>query len=60
MDNLFHKLAKFLNGMHWFIGITTLPESAGPKEERSFVLMWLGVVVFGLAFLGVFLYWLLK
>ena len=53
---LFHQLARFFNGLHWAIGMTTLPETATPKEERSFVLMWLGIVVFVIVFFVVFIY----
>ena len=55
---IFHRLAKVLNGLHWFIGITTLPGKATPREERTFVLMWLGIVVFVIVFFTVFIYWL--
>jgi hypothetical protein len=43
---IFHTLAKAFNGLHWMVGITTLPETASAREERSFVLMWLGIIVF--------------
>jgi hypothetical protein len=46
VDWIFHTIARALNGLHWAIGITTLPETASPREERSFVLMWLGIIVF--------------
>jgi hypothetical protein len=52
----FHKLAKFFNGMHWAIGITTLPRTATSRDERSFVLMWLGIIVFMIVFFTAFLY----
>jgi hypothetical protein len=47
---IFHTLAKAFNGLHWMMGITTLPETASPREERSFVLMWLGIIVFVVLF----------
>jgi hypothetical protein len=59
LELFFHKLAKFFNGLHWAIGITTLPANATPREERSFVLMWLGIIVFLTVFFGAFVYWLL-
>ena len=59
MASLFHNLAKFFNGLHWLIGITTLPAEASPREERSFVLMWLGIIIFTVVFLVLFFYWLL-
>ncbi len=46
VELLFHTLAKVFNGLHWMVGITTLPENASPREERSFVLMWLGILGF--------------
>ncbi len=52
----FHQLARFFNGLHWAIGMTTLPETATPREERSFVLMWLGIVIFVILFFAVFIY----
>jgi len=45
MQTIFHKLAKALNGLHWFLGITALPQHATRREERSFVLMWLAIFV---------------
>jgi len=41
-----HALAKLFIGIHWAIGITTLPADASPQQERVFVLMWLGIVAF--------------
>lgn len=58
IEKLFHKLAKAFNGMHWLIGITTLPANATPREERSFVLMWLGIIGFIIVFFALFIYWL--
>ena len=49
-EQIFHKLAKIFNGLHWAIGITTLPATATSREERSFVLMWLGIIVFMIVF----------
>ena len=46
VERIFHALAKVFNGLHWMAGITTLPENARPREERSFVLMWLGIIAF--------------
>ena len=53
---VFHKLARLFNGLHWMIGITTLPPTATPREERSFVLMWIGIVVFIIGFFAIFFY----
>ena len=58
MTKVFHKLAKVFNGLHWLIGITTLPEDASAHDERMFVLMWLGIIIFTVVFLGLFFYWL--
>lgn len=55
-EKMFHRLAKIFNGLHWAIGITTLPATATSREERSFVLMWLGIIVFMIVFFTVFIY----
>jgi hypothetical protein len=55
-QKIFHKLAKVFNALHWGVGITTLPTTATPREERSFVLMWLGIIVFMVVFFAVFIY----
>jgi hypothetical protein len=55
-EKIFHKLAQIFNGLHWAIGITTLPNTATAREERSFVLMWLGIIVFMIVFFAVFIY----
>ena len=57
-QKIFHELAKIFNGLHWAIGMTTLPNTASPREERSFVLMWLGIIVFMILFLAGFVYFL--
>lgn len=56
LDRVFHQLAKPFNGLHWLIGITTLPQNASTREERSFVLMWLGIIVFLIVFFAVMIY----
>jgi len=55
-EKIFHKLAKVFNALHWGIGITTLPTKATSREERSFVLMWLGIILFMIVFFAVFIY----
>jgi hypothetical protein len=55
-EKIFHRLAKIFNGLHWGVGITTLPTTATPREERSFVLMWLGIIVFTIVFFAVMVY----
>lgn len=55
-ETIFHNLARLFNGFHWAVGITTLPATASPREERSFVLMWLGIIVFMIVFFVVFIY----
>lgn len=55
-DKIFHELARVFNGLHWGIGITTLPVTATAREERSFVLMWLGIIVFVIVFFVVMIY----
>jgi hypothetical protein len=56
LNKFFHILAKGFNGLHWAIGITTLPENANASQERSFVLMWLGLIVFIIVVFVVMLY----
>ena len=56
VEKIFHKLAKIFNGLHWAIGITTLPATATSREERSFVLMWLGIIVFMIVFFALLFY----
>ncbi len=53
---MIHALAKLFVGIHWAVGMTTLPADASPKQERSFVLMWLGIVAFIGVWLAVLLY----
>jgi hypothetical protein len=55
-EKIFHELARVFNGLHWVIGITTLPATATSREERSFVLMWLGIIVFVIVFFTVMIY----
>ncbi len=55
-EKLFHQLARVFNGLHWGIGITTLPENATAREEQSFVLMWLGIIVFIVLVFAIMLY----
>ena len=45
-DWIIHKVAKGLREFHWMIGITTLESDATPRQERSFVLMWIGLIIF--------------
>lgn len=47
-------LAKFFRGVHLIFGVSAPPEG---QNERSFVLIWLGVLAFFVA-LGVFLTYL--
>lgn len=41
-------LARFFSGVHQAFGITNLPANATPAEERNFVLMWIGIILFSL------------
>lgn len=59
-ERIFHNLAKFFNGVHWTVGITTLPSTATPRDERSFVLMWVGIIVFLIVFFVLMIYLLGK
>lgn len=56
LERILHKLARFFNGIHWAMGITILPTTATSREERSFVLMWLGIIVFMIVFFTAFIY----
>ncbi len=47
---IFQTLARFFNGFHWAVGMTALPDTASPREVRSFVFMWLGIIVFMIVF----------
>jgi hypothetical protein len=58
MDRAVNQLAKFFNGIHWAAGITPLPATATQRDKRSFVLMWLGIIVFMLVFFAAFVYFL--
>lgn len=56
LEKIIHKLARFFNGIHWAMGITILPPTATAREERSFVLMWVGIIVFMIVFFTIFIY----
>lgn len=58
LEWIFHFLAKTLAAIHWGIGMTTLPPDAGPPEERSFVLMWLGIIVAVIGCLAILVYFI--
>lgn len=53
---MIHALAKLFIGIHMAVGITTLPENASRQQERSFVLMQLGIVAFIGIWFAVLLY----
>ena len=55
-ERFFRKVASFFNSLHWGIGITTLPTTATPREERAFALMWLGIIAFVIVFIVVLVY----
>jgi hypothetical protein len=55
---MIHALARIIRSVHWAIGITTLPADATPKQELSFVLMWVGIVVLVFVWLAVLVYFL--
>ena len=57
-EKIIHKLAKVFNALHWGAGITTLPATATKREERSFVFMWLGIIIFMIVFFVGFFYFL--
>jgi hypothetical protein len=45
-------LARFFRNLHRAIGITDLPPEATPEQERNFALMWIGIIVFVMAWAG--------
>ena len=56
LERIIHNLATFFNGIHWAMGMTALPGTATPREERSFVLMWIGIIAFMMVFFTGFIY----
>ena len=48
-------LAKFFRGMHLIFGVSAPPEG---QNERTFVLIWLGILVFLVAFGAALTYFL--
>jgi hypothetical protein len=46
-------LAKMLRGLSWVAGATPPPPG---KNELRFVFIWIGVIVFGIAFCAIALY----
>lgn len=46
-------LAKMLRGLSWVVGATPPPPG---KNELRFVFIWIGVIVFGIAFCAITLY----
>ncbi|PYT97878.1 MAG: hypothetical protein DMG38_18135 [Acidobacteria bacterium] len=46
-------LAKFFRGVHLIFGVSAPPEG---QNERSFVLVWLGVLVFLAGFVALLTY----
>jgi len=55
---MIHVLARLIRSVHWAIGITTLPKDATPQQERSFVLMWVGIVILVIVWLAALVYFL--
>jgi hypothetical protein len=49
-------LAKAFNALHWAIGMTGLPANATPKQERSFVLMWIAIILGVILWCAILLY----
>mgnify|MGYP006269470047 CR=1 FL=1 len=39
-------LVRFFNGIHMAVGITPLREDATPQQQRDFVLIWFGAILF--------------
>jgi hypothetical protein len=49
-------LANLFRGLHWVVGITAPPPDATRAQERNFVLMWVGVILFTVGVLAFFVY----
>ncbi len=45
--------AQFFRGLHWIVGATA---PAPGENERVFVFVWLGIIVFTIAFCAALLY----
>ena len=45
LTTVIHLLARTFALLHFAIGITTLPPDATPRQERTFVLIWLGLIL---------------
>jgi hypothetical protein len=52
-------LVKFFRGLHRAIGITDLPPDATPAQERNFALMWVGIILFVIAWAAFLLFFIL-
>ncbi len=46
-------LARLFRGLHWIVGATA---PAPGENERAFVLVWVGIIVFTLLFCAALLY----
>ena len=53
-------LARFFRGLNMAMGVTTLPENAPLEQQRKFVMVWLGIIVFCLVWVGVLFFWIVS
>ena len=59
LTTVIHLLARTIALLHCAIGITTLPPDATPRQERRFVLIWLGLIL-GIILWGAMLLYLIS
>jgi hypothetical protein len=52
-------LANIFRGFQLVVGITTPPPNLTPAEERNFVFMWLGLILFTVATCALIVYLIL-
>ena len=58
LTKVIHVLANTFCVLNFAIGITGLPPDATPRDERSFVLMWLAIIVGVNVWLGTLVYFM--
>ena len=51
-------LVRFFNGIHMAVGITPLSDEATPNQQRDFVLIWFGTILFILCWCIGIVWWL--
>ena len=55
LERLIKFLAKFFRGLHLILGVSVPPEG---QNERTFVMIWLGILAFLIAFCAALTYFL--